>query len=59
MTPDPTLRTGAIAALKQWQGVGAYESAHQAADRVLCDLLSALGYGDVVEEWPRVGRWYA
>lgn len=26
---------------------------------ILCDLLSVLGYGDVVDEWNKVGKWYA
>jgi hypothetical protein len=35
------------------------EVAHSDADQVLCDLLTSLGYEDVVEIWDRVGKWYA
>ena len=35
------------------------EVAHIDADGVLCQLLLTLGYGDVVDEYHRVGKWYA
>ena len=35
------------------------ESAHADADDVLCDLLKALGYNRVVEEYDKVKKWYA
>ena len=35
------------------------ESAHANADRVLCDLLTELGYGDVVAEYDKVNKWFA
>lgn len=35
------------------------ETAHEAADTVLCDLLRALGYGDVVDAYLDVEKWYA
>ncbi|MCW5739684.1 MAG: hypothetical protein KIT67_05895 [Alphaproteobacteria bacterium] len=35
------------------------ESAHLAADEVLCDLLKALGYTDVVDAYNKVIKWYA
>lgn len=35
------------------------ESAHVDADQVLCDLLKALGYKQVVEEYDKVEKWYA
>ena len=35
------------------------ESAHADADTVLCDLLEALGYKKVVEEYNKVEKWYA
>lgn len=61
------LRTSAILMLKltakssqDWaHGHGDPESAHVNADKVLCDLLRALGYGDVVDEWEKVEKWYA
>lgn len=35
------------------------EMAHYNADKAICDLLSCLGYDDVVKEWEKVGKWYA
>ena len=35
------------------------ELAHCNADGILCDLLKELGYADVVEEYKKVGKWYA
>lgn len=35
------------------------ESAHSEADDILCKLLLALGYHDVVEAWGKVRKWYA
>lgn len=35
------------------------ESAHLAADMILCDLLIHLGHEEVVMEWELVGKWYA
>ena len=35
------------------------ESAHVDADTVLCDLLDALGYKKIVEEYNKVEKWYA
>ncbi len=51
-------RETAIEKLKQCQDYDA-ERAHNDADDVLCDLLVALGYKDVVEEWVKVEKWYA
>lgn len=34
------------------------ETAHEDADQVLCDLLKALGYNKVVEEYNKVEKWY-
>jgi hypothetical protein len=52
-------REEAIARLREWHDVHDYERAHSEADKVLCDLLTALGYADVVAEWEQVGKWYA
>ncbi len=49
----------AIAQLKELQSNGDIESAHVTADKILCDLLKDLGYGDVVLEWESVEKWYA
>jgi hypothetical protein len=35
-----------------------FEVAHIEADRVLCDILVALGYEDIVEAWDDVCKWY-
>lgn len=35
------------------------EGAHVDADQVLCDLLRALGCGDVVEAYDQIEKWYA
>ena len=55
--PAPDPRTTALAELRDLQGCGDVEAAHGRADDVLCRLLSALGYGDVVEAWAKVERW--
>lgn len=52
-------REEAIAKLKELQKCGDIEAAHLEADDILCNLLSALGYADVVKEWEKVNRWYA
>ena len=45
--------------LKAAQDICDTESAHADADDVLCDLLKALGYNRVVEEYDKVKKWYA
>ena len=35
------------------------DEAHVLADRVLCNLLTELGYADVVDEWHKIEKWYA
>lgn len=35
------------------------EVAHVDADDVLCQLLSDLGYNDVVMAYRQIGKWYA
>lgn len=35
------------------------EADHIMDDKILCDLLTALGYGDVVEAWGEIDKWYA
>lgn len=52
-------RERAIKELQELQKSGDTEAAHGDADDVLCALLTALGYGDVVSEWERVDKWYA
>ena len=52
-------RDRAIALLREAQRSGTFEMCHVEADTVLCELLCALGYGDVVEEWRRVPKRYS
>lgn len=52
-------REEAIERLRSWQGDQDKEAAHSDADRVLCELLTALGYADVVAEWQKIDKWYA
>ena len=49
----------AIQRLKEYQQSGDTEASHANADDVLCDLLRELGYGDVVEEYERIEKWFA
>lgn len=48
-----------IEALKTLQESDDTEMAHSIADDVLCELLTELGYKDVVEEYNKIGKWYA
>lgn len=34
------------------------EVVHKAADKVLCDLLTELGYTNVVAEYNKLKKWY-
>lgn len=52
-------RETAIQELRDCQNSDNPEEAHAAADGVLCALLTALGYEDVVLEYTLVTRWYA
>jgi hypothetical protein len=52
-------RDEAIERLRQAQRNGDIEGAHGDADRVLCELLTTLGYEDVVREWEAVEKWFA
>ena len=52
-------REEAINELKQWQAHDDEEMEHIRADEILCELLISLGYQDVVDEWKKVGKWYA
>lgn len=35
------------------------EEGHIEADHILCVLLRKLGYGEVVDAWNKVPKWYA
>ena len=52
-------REKAIERLKAEQQNDDTEMAHSNADNVLCDLLTALGYQDVVREYHKVDKWFA
>jgi hypothetical protein len=52
-------REEAIRKLRLAQDNPDTEEAHQHADYVLCELLLALGYKDVIEEYDAVRKWYA
>lgn len=45
--------------LKRAEANFSTEQAHGDADQALCDLLEALGYHDVVEQYHKVSKWYA
>jgi hypothetical protein len=38
---------------------GDVEAQHSDGDKILCELLTKLGYGAVVEEWEKLHRWYS
>lgn len=52
-------REEAIDKLKQEQSRFDTEVAHAEADKVLCQLLTSLGYKDVVLEYLAIEKWYA
>lgn len=56
---SPMTRDKALIELRRLQKSGDTECAHSAADGVLCRLLENLGFGDVVEEYHKVDKWYA
>ena len=52
-------RETAIKELRECQASDNPEEAHGTADGILCQLLTALGYEDVVLEYSMVTKWYA
>lgn len=36
-----------------------YEDAHYKADNILCDILKALGFGELVDAFEDVGKYYS
>lgn len=36
-----------------------FEYAHLDADDILCDFLLILGYKEIVDDYRKVGKWYA
>lgn len=53
------LKKNAFVALKEQIKAPGPDGAHREADAILCRLLSALGFADVVELWKRVDKWYS
>lgn len=35
------------------------EAAHEEADDILCEILNNLGYGEVVDAYNNIEKWYA
>ncbi len=35
------------------------EAAHQDADNILCNILKSLGYGEIVDIYEAIPKWYA
>ena len=54
MTPE-----NAIELLRAEQANDDTEAAHINADEIICKLLSALGYQDVVHEYDKVNKWFS
>ena len=48
-----------IARIKAIQKNHDTEEAHLDADQVLCELLTELGYKELVEEYDNVDKWFA
>lgn len=55
----PTLEIKYCEKMIKLQKLYDYEVAHGEADTLLCELLTELGYKRVVEEFDKVGKWYA
>jgi hypothetical protein len=53
------IKESVIAKLKEEQKNDDYEMAHCNADDLLCELLNKIGFQEVVDEFIKVGRWYA
>jgi hypothetical protein len=53
------VRAAALQELVEWQACGDTEVAHASADIVLCELLTALGFDDVVKQYNKIDKWYA
>jgi hypothetical protein len=61
MTKQQTakLTAKAVDALKAQQLGFDPEGEHAHADDILCELLTALGYTEVVAEYKKIRKWYA
>lgn len=49
----------AAARMRSIDNGGDTEEAHWDADRLLCEILRELGYGEVVDEYDKIHKWYA
>lgn len=49
----------AIEEMKKLVNNADYEIAHIEADGILCDVLTKLGYKELVDVYEQVGKWYA
>ena len=38
---------------------GEYETAHSEADKILCQVLTQLGFNELVSEFEKVPKWYS
>ena len=56
---DDEIIQDVIGKLKALQSNSDIESAHNQADKILCDLLNSLGYTAVVNEFENLEKWYA
>jgi len=51
-------RQNYINQLKECEKEGT-EDAHINADNILCEILTKLGYDDIVKEFDKLDKWYA
>ncbi len=49
----------ATARMRKLVGHPDWEVTHGEADDILCEVLRALGYTDLVDAFDEVGKWYA
>lgn len=52
-------KTTKLVTMQELNNLGNQEIAHIEADKILCNLLSDLGYSDIVEAFEKVNKWYA
>ena len=58
-TKETAFKKAAIKELKLLQPYDDPEREHKMADDILCQLLTNLGYSEVVAEYDKVDKWYA
>jgi len=52
-------KENAMSELKKLRNSYDTEVAHHKADEILCELLSALGCGDIVDVYEDIEKWYS